>query len=971
VSSDGILVEPTQPQYRLGEPTLPVAPYRAYIDAKIQDNPAVVIKGETGSGKSSQLGLYLLEAGYGRIFIAQPRILAARDLMEWARQNLGPDYSRLAGYLTGTAADSDCGPDARLIYVTEELLFKKLNRNGLYSGDVVMLDEAHERTTPGGVLFGLAKALIRDNPAVKLVISSATIDTDRNARLLADAQTGQPAPVLDLPGRTHPITDVETDKTVADTTKEYMGKGHNVLTFEAGTRRMWSTQGSARKPGETVHVLYGDQSPSDQKVALDSADHHHIIATRVAETSITPQGKDTVVDSGISKIGKYEAGKRILFTKFSSRGTMWQRRGRVGRTKPGIYVQAQPADAPPSPRWEDRDEYEPPEIQNTSVAKYIMELLATGRRLEDLELPDPPVPENLAHDYKVLRRLGATALTDSGELVLTDVGRAMNDLPLDVQLARMLVEARAIESSDELNRDDLRLQVAAAAAVQQVNGILNAGESSGQRYLRRKSHQGTLSKEQASDVIFELEVFEHLRGMQKKIFASRTQGASEEVLAKRLVEAEEQFEQYLFRSDIKINRYYKAVRTFDELCLREGLNPDNLRKPNAEERKLIIACQITGAEEVFVQRGRLAHQDIRGDRGRTLGKRSTIVPAMAHLLIGTAFDLSDLRSSGRFVKRFIVGGSVVTLDQLRQYAPHRLSNQSLGHGVSPNGVFVERRAYYFDGELQVGSAHETPSPTLETRVALIRAMMTGSAPNAQNPQQNLPYRSGTPRAAEAVQRWKEALELEHKSPAKLNVLQRYDSLINKTIRESLKAIPLDVTDPAALDVIIPSVYKTVLVRPTRRKDIPDILLRAPDAVTVHIDEETKQYLPVTYKSGVAYVTVPRDKKFIIKREDFVELAKYHDVKIRVAAGKYQQMETQFTLIDEQRPAEAAKQERKAERNAREATAEAEGRGKATRKKDRDVGEQRRRTEVIRALAAVTVLPRSRGSRHLQISEAGA
>lgn len=961
VASDGVLLDSLLPQYRLGEPDLPVATYRDHVVRTVRENQAVVISSETGSGKSSQLGLYLVEAGFPRVFVTQPRILAARELLIRARQNLGPDLEHLAGYLTGNADDSDCGPDARLIYVTEQKLFNMANQGDLRPDDVIINDEAHERTAPTVVLLGLMKELQRDNPDMRLIISSATIDTDRFRRYLTSPQTGDPAPALILPGRTYPVTEEEWQGPVADTMREYMRRGHNVLAFEPGVGRMRETQRDAQKrqAKDVVHLLYGDQSPADQRAALNPEDHNHIVATRVGETSITPQGKDVVVDSRLSNNGTYHAGVQGLETTLASRATMEQRKGRVGRTKPGIYAPAIPDDVPRPLFDVDPPEYDPPNIQNTSVAPYLAQLMASGRRLEDLDLVDQPTWENLQHDYRVLLRLGATAIGGEGQSVLTDVGRAMITLPLDVSLARMLVEARNIEGSDELERDDLRLQVAAAVAVQQVRGILNFGDDSGRRYMRRKGRHEPFSREQTSDMLFELDVLISLWQDQQKIMASGREDALE------------QFESLLARNDIKINRYYKAMRTLEELCRRENLPLEKLHKPNTEQRKLILACQVTGTDEVFVQRSKLTHQDIRGNHNRTLGKRSTIVPALAHLVVGTAFDLSGLRKNGRFLRHFIVGGSVVTFDQLRQYAPHRLSEQSLGHGVLPNGTFVERKAYYFDGELQVGSANEVPSPTLGTRVALVHAMMTGTAPNAQNPQQSLPFYTGTPHAAAAVQRWRETFQLEHKSPAKLNVVQRYESLINKTVRESLKNIPLDVTDPAVLDAIIPPVYKTALIRPTRRKDIPDILRRSPDAVTIHINEDAKQYLPVTYRSGIAYVTIPRDRKFVVRREDFAELAEHHDVKARVATDKYQQLDALFELIEEQRPAELVKQERKAERNARQAVDEAEGRGKVARKKERYADEQRRRTEVARILGAVMTFAHPRGKRHLQILETGA
>ncbi|HVX23723.1 MAG TPA: DEAD/DEAH box helicase, partial [Candidatus Saccharimonadales bacterium] len=267
IANDGFSFSSETAMYRLGDPSLPVGPYREAFVTTALNNSRLVVSSETGSGKSSQLGLYLLEAGAPRVFITQPRILAARELTERCRQSLGPQYERLAGYLTGNADDSDCDPDARLIYVTEQLLFKMANRGELRPDDIVMNDEAHERTVPTVVLLGLMKELQQTTPGLKLIISSATIDTDRFARYLKDPQTGDSAPVMILPGRTHPIEVRNEDDDVASVVHSYMHQRRNVLAFEPGVARMRVTQAKvqSRKSNHTVHLLYGDQSPADQK----------------------------------------------------------------------------------------------------------------------------------------------------------------------------------------------------------------------------------------------------------------------------------------------------------------------------------------------------------------------------------------------------------------------------------------------------------------------------------------------------------------------------------------------------------------------------------------------------------------------------------------------------------------------------------------------------------------------------------
>jgi hypothetical protein len=896
--------KPALVDYKLGDPSLPVAPYREVIVDTVNNSPASVISSETGSGKSSQIGLFLAEEGWDRVFVSSPRILAARELKDRARFTLGPDYADNAGYITGMASDSDHGPNTRVFYVTEELLFKMANRGRLRSGDVVINDEAHERTPATILLQGLMKEIISDNPDIRLVISSATIDTDKFSKYLRDSSTGKEAPVLILPGRTFPIEDRPSTESVALTARRYMKSGYNVLAFEPGLNRQSTTRYkmAGRQMGHTVHLLYGDQSPTEQAVALTAEDNHHIVSNRVGETSITPQNKNVVVDSGLSNIGRYEQGVRVLETVHSSEATMEQRRGRVGRTMPGIYSEAVPDDAPPL-NPEGRDKFDISPIEISSIATYLAELQLSGRRIEDLDLIEHPNSENLSHDYKVLRRLGAIAVQDS-ETVLTEIGKALVDLPLDPTLARMVVEAREIADYYEVDPSVVRTQVAAATAIRQVNGILNAQESSKRRFLRSRRNDTSTSRENISDVLFELDSFVRLRQKQVEI-----EGSDNPEPVKR-------FEEYLRSKDIYINRYYKAFRTFEELCRRENLDMGDLSVPVGEERVAIIGCQIAGADELFVQKSKLVHLDIRGDK-RRLGRKSTIDPSHAQLVIGTAFNLRGLRQTGRFEKQFITGASAVSSDQILRHAGHRVTREGIGHGVTREGDIVEKQALYFDGEMFFDESLQSPSPTFKTREFIIRAMMTGVARDARNTERTMAYSPDTPNARNALKRLETARDLDHRSRANLGVDSRYEKLIKKVIDSSVEKIPLEVTDPRALDELIPRVYISSLVRPSKKRDIPEIWLKSPDGIVVSAGEEEKEYVNVSYRENIAYVTIPFDLKYTIKPSDIEGLKQHHPVKLRVSKsskGKYLQSEAFFEFIERERnaPQRVKRIERRAE-----------------------------------------------------------
>ncbi len=880
-------------QYRLGDPTLPIAFHRDHVLETFEDYQSVILSSATGSGKSSQLGLYLLEAGVPRVFVSSPRILAARALHERAQFSLGPDYSHLSGYLTGNAEDSDCGPDARLIYVTEQLLFKMVNRGDLQPEDVIINDEAHERTVGTIALLGLTKEVMQDEPTIKLLVSSATIDTGKFSRYLADPVTQELAPVLILPGRTHPIKKLTTDLSVAKAAREYMEKGKNVLAFQPGITRLQGTRDkmASRKSDQHVHMLYGDQSPTEQARSLNPEDGHHVVASRIGETSITPEGKDVVIDSGLSNIGLYEEGVRVLKTVWSSKATMEQRQGRVGRTKPGVYVLATPEDAPVPPPLKKRDDYDLPSMETSSVAPYIIELLATGRKLEDMDLLEDPTQENLRYDYRLLQRLGAIAV-DGKDVVLTNIGKAMTDLPLDVSFARMLIEARTIDNYYDVDTTQVRLQVAAIAAMSQVNGILNGRKGSERKYLMSsRVADDNLSNEHSSDPLFSLDSFVHL--------IAKQQGFEE----KEGDKATERFEYYLTnKKDILVNRYYKARKTFEELCRREDLDPTQLAKPSDVERKAIIGCQIAGTEELFVQHSKLVHHDIRG-QSRRLGQKSTIDASSAELVAGSSFTMRGLSPQGPFEHRYISGGSKVDVDLVRMHAPDRVTEKRLGHIVK-DGNFRERQFLYFDTDLHISEGLTTPAPTLESREFIIRAMMTGIAAQfVGNRVKPAPYESKTPNAVRAIKQWETAQDLEHRSRANLRTSDRYDKLIRKVVAESVKLVPLDVVDPRALDEVIPPVFLNSIVRPTRKNDIPDIVKRSPDAISIVVNEEDRMYIPVKYRNNVAYVTISRGFEYSIKLADIEDLLEHHPVKIQIGdKGQWLQSEAFFKYIEERQNA---------------------------------------------------------------------
>ncbi len=350
------------------------------------------------------------------------------------------------------------------------------------------------------------------------------------------------------------------------------------------------------------------------------------------------------------------------------------------------------------------------------------------------------------------------------------------------------------------------------------------------------------------------------------------------------------------------------------MCRRENLDGTQLRRPTATERKAIVACQITGADELFVRKSKYRYKDIRGE-SRQLGNKSTVDSAIARLVVGSAFDLVGMTSAGHYGRHYVVAPSAVTTQLLRTHTPNRITSQSQGIALTKDGDFIERKALYYDDDLLFDVVVEAPSHSIQTREFILRAMMTGVTSSVTfRGREEVAYDSGYPNSQRAVKLWERAQDLEHRSAANLMTKKRYEKLIKKIVSDSVELVPLEITDPAQLDTVIPKVYLNSLVQPTRRKHIPEIVRNSPDAIIVNSDEDTHEYVSVTYRNNVAYVSVPIHLKHLIKESDLTELYAHHSVKLRIGKGHYNDASLVLDKIKsyKESPQYLRKMERKAE-----------------------------------------------------------
>jgi ATP-dependent helicase HrpA len=434
---------------------LPVSARRDDIAAALRDSQVVVVAGETGSGKTTQLPKIALELGRGirgRIGHTQPRRIAARTVAERIAEELD---TPLGGAVGWKVRFTDQVGDATLVkLMTDGVLLAEIAHDRLLRQyDTIIVDEAHERSLTIDFLLGYLAQLLPRRPDLKVVITSATIDVDRIAKHFG--VDGADVPVVEVSGRTYPVEvryrpvvdpddpDADPDRdqvtAIGDAVEELAAEGPgDVLVFLAGEREIRDAADglTERFPGVEVLPLYSRLSAADQhRVFQPHTGRRVVLATNVAETSLTVPGIRYVVDPGTARISRYSARTKVqrLPIEPISQASARQRSGRCGRVADGIairlYTQAD---------FDARPEYTDPEILRTSLAAVMLQMAALDLgAVEDFPFIDPPDRRAVADGRALLQELGA--LDPDGRL--TDTGRALAQLPLDPRLGRMVVEA--------------------------------------------------------------------------------------------------------------------------------------------------------------------------------------------------------------------------------------------------------------------------------------------------------------------------------------------------------------------------------------------------------------------------------------------------------------------------------------------------------------------------------------------------
>ena len=431
--------------------SLPVSQRKAEIQKLLSEHQVIVVAGETGSGKTTQLPKMCLELGFGNLGMighTQPRRIAARSVAARIAEELETELGGLVGYKV--RFNDQISDDTQIKLMTDGILLAEIqNDRFLNQYSCLIIDEAHERSLNNDFILGYLKQLLPRRRDLKLIITSATIDVERFSKHFNNA------PIIEVSGRTYPVEvryrpvveedDQDQLQGILNAVDELQAEGRgDILIFMNGEREIRDTAEALQKQNlkhTEILPLFARLSAQEQnKIFHPSGLNRIVLATNVAETSLTVPGIKYVIDPGTARISRYSYRTKVqrLPIEPISQASANQRKGRCGRVSEGICIRLYSEED-----FNSRPEFTDPEILRTNLASVILQMTALG--LDDIEafpFVDAPDKRHIQDGIKLLEELGAFEIvrTKAGEKrQLTAVGRQLSQLPVDPRLAKMLL----------------------------------------------------------------------------------------------------------------------------------------------------------------------------------------------------------------------------------------------------------------------------------------------------------------------------------------------------------------------------------------------------------------------------------------------------------------------------------------------------------------------------------------------------
>lgn len=609
----------------LGNPDLPIYPYSQEIIDSVQQHPVTIVVGETGSGKSTQIPQMLLGAGYEHVYLTQPRRIASYLVAERMQQELdgtlGSDWATgMVGYQT--AEHSTIGPDTKVCVLTDGIEHaKQLNDMPTTNREVHIMDEVHEWNTNIELSVGLIKRRLASYPDERFVLTSATMDAHRLAAHFAEV-TGEIPPVIEVPGREHQIVRYEKpDSTVIDEVvmSAVTNPDEDILVFVPGKREIADTIDAIRRrlpPSiartTTLLPLHAKLVKEEQdRINLPAPALKIIIATNVAQTSLTIEGIDVVIDSGLERhVELDDEGVEGLNLYPCSQADCDQRAGRTGRVGPGTYILTRYDAHSDYVPYIARQKFPKAEILRTDIDRTTLRTLAAGIDLAELSLFHPVDRTVIWQSHNSLQRLGA--LDENGQI--TTIGMQMNQFPVRPSSARMLVET--YNASPQV-----RAYVSAIVASLEVGGLPYFAHDAGKAWIH-------LTDETSSDMLAQLDIF----------IAAQTKTNAQ-----------------LAELDLDVQNIRRAQELHRKIVRRSRAYDGELITPSESERQAIRAAIYTGlADWVYRHTGSGNYQHIgEGDHIlREISNRS-VVAGHPRLIVGSPYRVEYMKN-GESMERHII-----------------------------------------------------------------------------------------------------------------------------------------------------------------------------------------------------------------------------------------------------------------------------------------------------------------------------